>query len=329
MSKVTRFVQEIKHLSAQEKYTKNLKVIQLSRFDSYFYRSFGMQFAYGHREILLRVMQQSLTTAFPLVLQHGVYTPGVAIQKGVALTPRKNLWSRFRFVCFSKSDQENVRKYGIRDVVAIGAPWLYLSDTETKTKKNSLGFFPAHGNTAEATPCSSLKDISKRIQLVRKQFPGMRLTVFLYYSEFIRREWHELSRDLGFEVFCAGLPLGHPVFTPHLSRIDFLFNLKQKLNLMEACVYESYTSAILYAGSLGKSAALIRTPMTLIRFQEDPLEQSFLEGVFRLGKTKNFVDEKILKDFSLECLGQDALKRPEQLNSILEPIKLKSLEEIY
>jgi len=329
MEILVRTLSELKHLFSQETHQLSMEIVKLSRYESYFYRKFGMQFAYGHREILLRAMDLDFSHAFPVVLQHGVYTPMGRIQKGVALPPRKTFKDRFRFISFSQTDADHAKSYGVKDVVAIGSPWLYVPEKERAVIKDSIGFFPVHHHATKDYPGSSLNDIFKRIGLVRNRFPGMKLTVFLYFSEFLRPEWHEASIAEDFELFCAGLPLGNPIFTSHTSRVDFYKNLKRKLMTMEVCAFESYTSAIFYAGSLNKPAAITKSFMTDFRIKEDPFEEVLLDEVLRLSKFDNFIESIELRDFSLLCLGQEELKSSKELFSILEPMSLESLKQIY
>lgn len=324
-----RLIQDIKFSATKEKWKLGFDSLTLSQFESNFFRILGIQFSYGQREILLKAMNENFNKAFQVVLQHGAYTPSAVIEYGVAYTSKRNLKSRYRFVSFSKHDEDKVRDYGIKDVVSIGAPWLYLDAAPGTVTSNTIGFFPAHHSSHYNYPGSTVSAIRQRINLVKSQFPGMQITVFLYFSEFLMREWHEASESAGFDLFCAGLPNNEPVFAPHPSRISFLPQLKKKLSEMELCAFESYSTAILYAGSLGKTAALIKTPVSEFRIKEDPLEEIMLNDVFRPGKNSQFVDGHYLKDFSLRCLGQEQVKNVEQLFAILEPMRLPSLESLY
>lgn len=324
-----RFVRDVRRFIKNEKIDVGIDTITLSRFESHFYRHFGMQFAYGQREVLLNAMNETFDKAFRVILQHGAYLPNVKVEYGEAWPPKKGPISRYRFVCYSEYDEVNVRSYGVKDVLAIGAPWLYLNSVKTITKKDSVGFFPAHHNLSYNYPFTSVEEIGERVSLVKTCFKGLRVTVFLYFSEFLRREWHDASKLFDFDVFCPGIPSGNPVFTPHPSRILFLQNLKRKLGEMEVCAFESYTTGILLAGSMGKGVALVRTPMTEFRLKEVSSEESFLSAVFKLAKDGRFVQENVIKDFSLRSLGQDQVKSEEELRAILEPVKLPSLQKIY
>lgn len=329
MNIIFDLVRDFRHFLGRETHSIGTEKISLNRGESSFFKKFGIQFAYGHREILLNAMGESWSSAFSVVLQHGVYTPNSPIESRVAWPPRKTLNSRYPFVCFSRFDEENVRKLGLDVTSAIGAPWLYLPLLQQSARKDNLGFFPTHHNLNSVTPNSKLEQIRKRISLVQDRFPGMSITVFLYYSEFLMREWHEAAEMYGFSVFCAGLPNGTPSFSPNPSRIHYLLRLRDKIAEMELCAFESFSSALIYSGSIQKPAALIQTPETELRIRLDPLESALLVDIFGSESSKNVVDGQNLQDLSLRYLGKEEMKSPAQLKAILEPVKLPSLEKVY
>lgn len=329
MKTLIRLLRQTKSSVSRKKIEIDGIQVSLSREESYLLDTCGMQFCYGQREILLKIMDERFSKMFPVVLQHGVYAQNSQIERGVAWTPRRTFLSRFRFVCFSEFDERAIRSQGLKDVVPIGAPWLYLNNSVHESTSNNVGFFPKHYNLTEESQHNTISDIKNRVEEIQSKFAGMKLTVFLYLSEFLMQEWHVASRLLNFEIFCAGLPVGNPVFSNHSSRTRFLPNLKEKMSKMEICVFDSYSSAIIYAGSLGKTVMLIESLDTLVANKRSPFERDMLRRIGQFTNSEGMIEGENFCDFSLSSLGAGSLRSANQLKEILEPIELNILKKIY
>ena len=113
---------------------KIAKLVNLYAGDGdYSRRMFGEQFAYGHREILLKYCGLDFSTQIIGNLQHGVY--GYK-QKIDFRSPRFIGGKPSTFWVYSKMYEEIGKSLGHDNVTAIGAPWLYLRKSISEEMKS-------------------------------------------------------------------------------------------------------------------------------------------------------------------------------------------------
>ena len=84
---------------------------------------YSEQFAYGHREILLKYCGIDYSAQLIGNLQHGILGPNEPID---FRTPRFLGGFKSKFYVYSQVTESQGRESGFSNVYAIGSPWLYL-----------------------------------------------------------------------------------------------------------------------------------------------------------------------------------------------------------
>ena len=112
---------------------------------------FGTQFAYGHREILLKYAGLDSSLLLTGILQHGV-GPAFTIYSDWP-TPRVKFISRSPFWVYSRVAATELASIGAKKVQAIGSPWLYAKQSELMAIQHNVQnsiylIFPRHFSDA-------------------------------------------------------------------------------------------------------------------------------------------------------------------------------------
>ena len=132
---------------------------------------FSVQFAYGHREILLNYAAIDQSAILTGILQHGM-THNLEILD--AITPRLLNGRRSPFWVFNMNDEKNLRENGNKNVKAIGAPWIYLESSplpETVKSKDKALIFPTH-RSISVEPLISRDEIKSKISAKYSKLSG-------------------------------------------------------------------------------------------------------------------------------------------------------------
>lgn len=293
-------------------------------------RRFGIQFYYGHREIILKAAGLPDNNLLLGIVQHGV-GPTFTLHSDWP-TPRFINLKRTPLWVYSKENEVELRNLGVRDVKAIGSPWLYSINQNNhgllpnSSKGEYCLVFPSHTNFAYLE-ITSIEDIVSRIKKWKKITRNDNLMICLYWVEFLDQRWHRAAELEGVKLTCVGVGATDPLWSKSEIRIDFYKNLYSLLINSSYCVFEGFTSAIFYASSLEIPFGVFAT-----EFEDRKIAASSLFSQERNWLLANagshfnrITTEKIFTEKSLLLLGIDQLRSPEELKSILEWRVLKSL----
>ena len=298
-------------------------------------RRFGIQFYYGHREIILKAAGLPDNNLLLGIVQHGV-GPTFTLHSDWP-TPRFNSLKRTPLWVYSKENEVELRNLGVRDVKAIGSPWLYSINENANglpsllpnsSKGEYCLVFPSHTNFAYLE-ITSEEEIVSRIKKWKEIAKNDRVMICLYWVEFLDQRWHKVAELEGVKLTCVGIGATDPLWSKSESRLDFYKNLHSLLINSSYCIFEGFTSAIFYASSLEIPFAIFATG-----FEDRKIAASshFLqERAWLLANAGSHFDtittEKIFTEKSLALLGIDQLRSREELKSILEWRVLTSLSE--
>jgi hypothetical protein len=303
------------------------------KFEQSLIRKFGIQFYYGHREIILKAAGLQENSLLLGIVQHGV-GPTFTLYSDWP-TPRLNSLRRTPLWVYSKENENELRNLGVRNVKAIGSPWLYSINQNTHRLSSLLPnsskgeyclVFPSHTNFAYLE-ITSQEAIVSRIKSWKKIAKNDKMVICLYWVEFLDQRWHKAAELEDVKLTCVGLSATDPLWSKSESRIDFYKNLHSLLNNASYCIFEGFTSAIFYASSLEIPFGIFAT-----EFEERKIADSSQfsqERTWLLASAASHFNEitteKIFTEISLSLLGIDQLQNPEELKSILEWRVLKTL----
>jgi hypothetical protein len=312
---------------------------QIKRFDVEFglfnltYRSrplaqlekFSIQFAYGHREILLDYMGLERTNIFVGIIQHGVSQEGLTPEFPFTSdnrTPRVGLMGRSPLWVYSDKTKVHLKKNGIKNVEAIGAPWNYISHEDLRQDvveavkgTESYLVLPEHFNFEVKANISS-EQVRLRIAHWRKIAGGCEITLCLFWTEYLDPILQRVCREEGVKVVTAGNGATSPLWSPHASRINFLYELSQIMQQHTHCIVERETSAAYYAMSLGLHVGYFPDTHPF-RDQIDTGYHNLFQARFP-GIINSFLGPDDLKEISDEWLGSNCVRSPDELMSILQ-----------
>jgi hypothetical protein len=286
---------------------------------------YAIQFAYGHREILLDYMGVNRSNILLGILQHGVsqegLTPDTEFTR-INFAPRQGIFGRAPQWVYSGITRNHLLANGVKNVEAIGAPWNYLEHNnfqqEEKRASNTNSrfiVFPQHLNASikEEVPPDNLR---KRIAYWRNLSNEQELTICIFWSEFLHPVWQEVCKEEGVKLVTAGIGDTNPAWSPHLSRVDFLHNLSSIMQKNTHCIFERETTGIFYAISLGLTVGYFPSTRPFLENESirrhDLLLEKFPEVL------NQFVSAEILMERSDIWLGRENTRTPEELKSILK-----------
>ncbi len=299
--------------------------------DTALVRRFGMQFAYGNREIYLKESELPLDSLFLGIVQHGV---GPAfVQDHDWPTPRDFSLKRTPLWVYSRLNVSDLRNSGVKDVRAIGSPWCYafkqFNFSSTKIQKEYCLAFASHTRFDVLEPSSTLELIEK-IRFWKKLAGGQRLAICLYWVDFLDKNWQKAARVEDVELLCAGVDLTDPTWSLSPARTEFYKNLHSILKSAEFCIFEGFTSAIFYAASLdipfGIFISDFESKRILARSSDFSPPSIWLEKYARKN-LNNFHTGSEFKNLAMDLLGFENLLSKDQLQSSLEWIRLTLIEE--
>ncbi len=284
-------------------------------------RKFGIQFAYGHNEILLDYMGLDRTTNFKGILQHGV-GPTFTFDSDWP-TPRVGILNRSPLWVYSESAATDLKKRGVSNVTAIGSPWLYSKLMHHKSNPaiqpvEKFLVFPRHstfGYPLNWTEQAIEKSVRGWIQIAQ----GHELGVCLYWIDFLNPNWHTVLKNYGIAIHCAGVGSTDPVDSQSSLRIDFYPSLVRIISSYTHCFFQSFTSAIFYANDLGKMVGFFPDS-----FEDQSLSNSELftrESVWIHNELSeiymSFTNSQKLVEMTQDLLGTESTKEPDELKMIL------------
>jgi hypothetical protein len=284
---------------------------------------YSAQFAYGHREILLRYMGLPTSTLLLGVLQHWV-SAGPDLLRNARM-PRVGLWKRSPYWVYSKSGERYLQEHGIKTAKAIGSPWAYLcelnqivSGKDLKLDSEKFLIFPTHHSLSVHVPISR-RQIREKIRFWKNLTKGQPITICLLWTEFLDPNWREICSEEGVELTFAGVSVTNPIWSPHPSRLDFLPSIMKLLQSHTHSIFECPTSAIFYALSMGHSVGYFSETLTFDWESESPAHNEealwFREEMPTI--IGQFADSKHVENLWRDMLGFDAVLSPTDLEQTL------------
>jgi len=282
---------------------------------------FGMQFAYGHREILLEYSKVDQSSLLMGILQHGV-GPAFTLFSDWP-TPRYMGLKRSNLWVYSRKVAEELAVEGATNVSAIGSPWIYskiLRNYEKKALPSKPKFlvFPRH-YTATFPSKNSKDDIHEKIRFWKLISGGEELEICLYWIDFLNPIWQSAAREEEVALVCAGISGSTPAWAQTGLRIAFYDNLRIIIDSATHCIFESFTSALLYANDLGRDLGIYQTPSSIREIDSDASFQR--ENLWLLRNFPKIFDSlengNCLDATTHELLGYDDLLSPQDLANVL------------
>lgn len=283
-------------------------------------RKFAIQFAYGHREILLNYSKLDTTSLFIGIIQHGV---GPASFLTEWPTPRFRSLNRSSLWVYSNVAVARFLAEGAKNVSAIGSPWLYskiLDNYQDRNQCSKLKFLVfAHHYSFNYLSQVTPEEILGKIRDWQSIAGPEELEVCLYWTEFIDRTWQRIAREEGVTLVCAGLSQSAPEWSQTDSRINFYANLRQIIDSATHCIFESFTSAIFYAKDLGKNVGIYQSESSLREINRELAFQKENDWLLKNvpGIFNSFESSSLLDSITYELLGYDELLSPENLANVL------------
>jgi hypothetical protein len=285
-------------------------------------RKFSIQFAYGHREILLNYSKIDTSSLLIGVLQHGV-GPSFTLYSDWP-TPRNRTLERSNLWVYSKKAATELAAGGVKNVSAIGSPWLYSKilhgySASTTPPKTKFLVFPMHYSFSYLSKINPA-DILEKIQYWKLIAGSEELEICLYWSEFLNPVWQQVAREEGVNLVCAGIAQTAPQWSLADTRVNFYVNLRNIIDSATHCIFESFTSAIFYACDLGKRVGVFQTQSSLAEVNRAPAFQQENQWLFRNTPEifNTCEDNSVLGAISYDLLGYDELLSPEILSNVLK-----------
>ena len=312
---------------------KIAKLVNLYAGDGdYSRRMFGEQFAYGHREILLKYCGLDFSTQIIGNLQHGVY--GYK-QKIDFRSPRFIGGKPSTFWVYSKMYEEIGKSLGHDNVTAIGAPWLYLrksisEEMKSISTKNEILVMPSHSQSTYVS-VSSAGEKRKRAKAFRDVIGPQQATVCLYAMDICDPEVVEAYFDEGFRITCIGSSIHHPSWSQSGNRIRSLNKLMTLMKSHRTLVTDSYGSHLLYGITMGMEIGVFPEIRKLSKVEEmygkrmeDYEEVKELSNeleffsIYMPESINNVYGSSSYLPIANEILGLESMMEPAELRSVLD-----------
>jgi len=259
---------------------------------------------YGHAGILRAYCGLAAGDRRPLAgcLQHG-WQPGT----GLGASPPPTPWRRF---IWSRRNLEACRAAGLRRVVPIGSPLLYLpGSADAAPAPRSLLALPFHG--WERARVGSIREgyvaYADELDGLRRKGEFDRITVCLYWLEHEDAALREVFTLRGCEVVTAGHRDENPDFLPQLRRL-ILAHACTTANRIATCTF--------YALHLGRPFFRFGPAMDLGDGSEAARFRAWEEAEFPTLLHENF-DGRPQPELGAHELGLEFRQSPEALRRLL------------
>jgi hypothetical protein len=285
---------------------------------------FAIQFAYGHREILLDYMGLERSNIFIGTLQHGVSQLGLTPEFPFTRNnrpPRLGLLHRAPLWVYSESTCAHLKLNGIQNVEAIGAPWNYIAHEDfrkevqgIKKKEDRYLVLPEHFNFEIKNHITN-EQVRSRITHWKRISGGNPITLCLYWTEYLDPVLQRVCFEEGVKVVTAGNGATSPLWSPHPSRINFLHELSQILQKHTHCIVERETSAVYYAISLGLNVGYFPGSYPFRGGADSYYHKLFISRFPKI--FNNFIGPENLQTIANEWLGLESVRTPSELMRVL------------
>ena len=214
---------------------------------------------------------------------------------------------KFNFYCWNEDLSKYCIDRGFKNIIPIGAPFLYLCKLNKDLIKNEGSgtiVFPSHSNLEDYQKVNHVG----LIDIVESRFEGP-FKVHFYYTDFISENYIEYEKR-GWEVFSSDIR----------SSNNFSINLLKNLTNSKTVVSTDISSVFFYALYLNKKAFLVRK-------DKDNKDLVFIYRDNSLEFTEYYVKKNIKLINGEMTLEQQKKLASNELGAdfILEPLKLKKL----
>ena len=259
---------------------------------------------YSHRRILAEYCK---VDDVPILgsIQHGVQIEGFDNNLGKHKIPYA------RYFCWGTKTYDYCKKNNVKNVIPIGAPFLYLDQLTKSYEKKSNGTicFPAHSNPTD----KRFFQHELFINFVMDNFPPP-YTACLFFLDF-NDENCSIYKNRGWEIVTAG----------DRSNPLFLNNLYFYISKNEFVVCTELGTSLFYSMYLNKKCSYsykIKVNGEDIYFQKFPSTDFYLDQLIKYKSDNKFLLEKIIdpiksKKLADEELGLDNMKDVSDLKNLI------------
>jgi hypothetical protein len=251
---------------------------------------------YGHVHLLAKYCGIEGSPWINGYLQHGWNaTDGFGNYMGSRRLANKFVWS--------KRCEESIKKSGLENTYAIGAPWIYLPDVyplETYRNRTGVIAYPAHSST-----WSSMGDTSKEYAKHLKDNYG-KVTVVIHRYDYANKQIRSSYESMGHNV------ITHGNGTPWETNFNpmFLKDQREILSKFSIAVSNTMSTPILYATQLGLKAE-ISGPVDYSVTDPDDASSQIGDGST---DWNNLLNNK--QDLFFDELGVSSKKTPSELKDL-------------
>jgi len=258
---------------------------------------------YSHRSILAEYCE---VEDKPILgsIQHGIHVADFHKNLGKHKLPFS------KHFCWSRQVYQNALKNNIKNVVPIGAPFLYLDEiSNIKTDNKGTLVFPAHSNPED----SSQFKHEIFIKIVMESYPGP-YTACLFFLDFDNNT-RDIYKKYDWGTVTAGVR----------SDQNFLKNLYGFIKKHEYCISTELGTSLYYTMYLNKKSSYkykYRLNNKDYYFSRGPNELTFKDQFLEYKKENNFLLKNIIdqdrgKKLADIELGKEFIKSKNELKSIL------------
>lgn len=236
------------------------------------------QFAYGHRETLLKSLALPLDLLILGELQHGLAThPSEVPQSRARLRNRRG--ELFPFYVWSNGLRERcIQELGMRKVYSIGSPWAHFVASQNKelslnsnSNQKSL-YFPSHSFHGSRP----VDNFENSINVIKSFISLDNLKACLYWLDFINPKVRERYEKLNIEITCLGYRGSSTYDFPWADvggRVDFVENLYRTLINTELVFCDDISTAFWAACSLKKAVCVTSSEIKINSIWSNRLSQ--------------------------------------------------------
>jgi hypothetical protein len=292
------------------------------------------QFMYGAREVIFEHLNLDLNKIILGVVQHG-FGPDFWAETNFP-SPRLGIGRARVLLASTPISIRLQKKYPHHKVEAIGSPWAYLLKTlqtkPTETLENQrikycksglrVLFFVRHFNLRAGFKYT--EEIVHEIgHQIREYYPSESITFCIFWSDLLSYDWFRFGREFDIRIACAGVRELSPPWELHEARTKFLPQLARLILEHDMCAFDTYSSAVPYALSLGRRSQLIALQYSK-KYPPFGKAHDWFRSEFTFTGNDELFPEKNL-DLTEDLLGLNEVLSPEQFEEIIPMIKLRIL----
>lgn len=258
---------------------------------------------YGHRHVLSKYCDLSDRPSFSSI-QHGWTVDAYSGLIG------NRSFSFYPYLCWTKKVEEILIKQGIKNVISIGSPFLYLHElNRSLTKPYSKGtiYFTSHNTPDFKSVTTNHLEI---IELIESSCEPP-FTASVYWSD-LNTRIQNLYEERGWRVICCGTR----------SSKDTLSNVYNEINSHSTMAVTEIQSSLFYAMFLKKKTKLIKNNKSLQIGDRENLRLRYKNYEYEFIKKYPDIIEKFLNPdqgylIAQNELGFESLKTQNELKNIL------------